>query len=92
MSSISPAPVEETIYTCSYEPPHRLKLESRNITPRGVVLRLSDADRPEIPPREIFVTRAELKMGYENVYKACFLCVDRGRKEKAFAIPKTDLE
>jgi hypothetical protein len=53
---------------------------------------LSDADRPETPPREIFVTRAELKMGYENVYKACFLCVDQGRKEKAFTIPKSDLE
>ena len=94
MSSISPADAahEETIYECSFEPPHRLKLESKSVTPRGVVLRLSDADRPEIPPREIFVTRAELKMGYENVYKACFLCVDRGRKEKAFTIPKTDLE
>jgi hypothetical protein len=81
-----------TIYTCSFEPPHRLKLESKNTTARGVVLRLSDADDPEIPPREVFVTRAELKMGYENVYKACFLCVDRGRKEKAFTIPKSDLE
>lgn len=94
MSPTAPAGAlpEETIYTCSYEPPHRLKLESRSVTPRGVVLRLSDADNPDIPPREIFVTRAELKMGYENVYKACFLCVDRGRKEKAFAIPKSDLE
>ncbi len=94
MSSISPAADgnQDTIYVCSFEPPHRLKLESKSVTPRGVVLRLSDADRPEIPPREIFVTRAELKMGYENVYKACFLCVDRGRKEKAFAIPKSDLE
>lgn len=53
---------------------------------------MSAADEPELPPREIFVTSAELKMGYENVYKACFLCVDRGRKEKAFAIPKSDLE
>ena len=86
------SPVEATIYECSFEPPHRLKLESATTTPRGVVLRLSDADRPEVPPREIFVTNAELKMGYENVYKACFLCVDRGRKEKAFAIPKSDLD
>ena len=83
---------EEIIYTCSFEPPHRLKLESKSVSSRGVVLRLSDADHPEIPPREVFVTRAELKMGYENVYKACFLCVDRGRKEKAFTIPKSDLE
>ena len=94
MSSISPAnaSAEETIYTCSFEPPHRLKLESKTLTPRGTVLRLSDADHPEIPPRHVFVTGAELKMGYENVYKACFLCVDRGRKEKAFAVPKSDLE
>ena len=94
MSSNSPvsANAEETIYACSFEPPHHLRLESKSVTPRGVVLRLSDADRPEIPPREIFVTRAELKMGYENVYKACFLCVDRGHREKAFAIPKSDLE
>jgi hypothetical protein len=53
---------------------------------------MSDADEPSLPAREVFVTRAELKMGYENVLKACFLCVDRGRKEKAFAIPKSDLE
>jgi hypothetical protein len=94
MSSNAPANAlpKDTIYTCSFEPPHRLKVESQSATPRGVVLRLSDADNPGIPPREIFVTRAELKMGYENVYKACFLCVDRGRKEKAFAIPKSDLE
>jgi len=92
---ITPAPAgtpEATIYTCSFEPPHRLKLESSSATPRGVLLRLSDADNPDIPPREVFVTLAELKMGYENVYKACFLCVDRGRKEKAFAIPKSDLQ
>ncbi len=81
-----------TIYTCSFEPPHRLKLESATSTPRGVLLRLSDADRAESLPRDVFVTAAELKMGYENVYKACFLCVDRGRKEKAFAIPKSDLQ
>ncbi len=83
---------EEGIYQCFAEPPHRLRMETKTRTPRGVLLRMSAADEPALPPREIFVTAAELKMGYENVYKACFLCVDQGRKEKAFAIPKSDLQ
>lgn len=83
---------EETIYTCTYEPPHRLRLDARTATPRGVTLRLSDADDRRKPAREIFVTKSELAMGYDPIYKACFLCVDRGRKEKAFAIPASDLE
>ena len=84
--------MSDTIYSCSAEPPHRILLESRTVTPRGVALRLSDADDPDKTALDLFVTKAELKMGYENVYKACFLCVDRGRREKAFAIPKSDLE
>lgn len=83
---------EDGVYLCFAEPPHRLHVDARTKTSRGVLLRMSSADDPRLPPREIFVTNAELKMGYENVYKACFLCVDRGRKEKAFAIPKSDLE
>ena len=83
---------EETVYTCTFEPPHRLRLDARSANPRGVSLRLSDADDPRKPPREIFVTKAELGMGYDTIYKACFLCVDRGRKEKAFGIPASDLE
>jgi hypothetical protein len=82
----------DAFYRCSAEPPHRIRLVSRTITPRGVVALLADADDPDSPPREIFVTRAELAMGSDDVYKACFVCVDRGRKEKAFAIPKSDLE
>ena len=84
--------MSDTVYLCTSEPPHRLLFEGKSATPRGVAVRLSDADHPEKPPREIFVTNAELKMGYENVVKACFLCVDQGRKEKAVAIPKSDLE
>jgi hypothetical protein len=84
--------MSETIYFCSLEPPHRLRLETKSATSRGVALRLSDADRPEMPSRDLFVTNAEMKMGYENVLKACFLCVDQGRKERAIAIPKSDLE
>jgi len=82
----------ETVYSCTYEPPHRLRLDSRAANARGVTLRLSDGDRPDGPGREIFVTNAEIAMGYDPIYKACFLCVDRGRKEKAFAIPLDDLE
>ncbi len=83
---------EDDIYLCFAEPPHRLHLDSKTRSGRGVLLRMSAADQPALPPREVFVTAAELKMGYENVYKACFLCVDRGNREKAFAIPKSDLE
>jgi len=81
----------ETVYSCTFEPPHRLRLDSRIANPRGVTLRLSDGDRADGPGREIFVTNAEIAMGYDPIYKACFLCVDRGRKEKAFPIPLDDL-
>ncbi len=83
---------EETVYTCTFEPPHRIRLDARSTTPRGVTLRLSDADDPAGSSRDVFVTKAELGMGYDTIFKACFLCVDRGRKEKAFAIPASDLE
>jgi hypothetical protein len=79
------------VYACTAEPPHHLRMDSATATPRGVRLVMSDMDHPDGPPRELFVTRAELKMGYEDVYKACYLCVDQGRREKAFAIPKIDL-
>jgi len=85
-------PEDNGVYRCSAEPPHRLRLESRTITPRGVVALLSDGDDPAAPPREVFVTNAELSMSSDEVYKACFRCVDLGRREKAFAIPKSDLE
>ena len=83
---------EEIVYACTFEPPHRIRLDARTANPRGVALRCSDADDPGKPSREIFVTKAELGMGYDPIYKACFLCVDRGRKEKAFAIPLSDIE
>jgi hypothetical protein len=31
-------------------------------------------------------------MGYENLYKACFVCVDRGSKENAIELPKDQIE
>lgn len=83
---------EDDIYLCHAEPPHRLHVDSKTATAGGILLRLSDADNRALPRRDLFVTNAEMKMGYENVFKACFLCVDRGRKEKGFAIPKSDLE
>jgi hypothetical protein len=33
-----------------------------------------------------------MKMGYENVYKACFVCVDRGLRENAISLPKDQIE
>jgi hypothetical protein len=44
------------------------------------------------PPRDVFVTNREMKMGYENVYKACFVCVDNGQRENAIAMPKDQIE
>jgi hypothetical protein len=40
----------------------------------------------------VYVTNREMKMGYDDVYKACFVCVDQGRKETAIALPKADIE
>jgi hypothetical protein len=33
-----------------------------------------------------------MTMGYEDVYKACFVCVDEGKKESAIALPKAQIE
>ena len=52
---------------------------------------LSRVDEP-YPPRDVFVTNREMKMGYENVYKACFVCVDQGVRENAIAVPKDQIE
>jgi hypothetical protein len=83
---------EEIVFACTAEPPHHLRLVSRTATPRGISLRLSDADDTRPSLREVFVTKSELSMGYDPIYKACFLCVDIGRKEKAFPIPVADIE
>jgi hypothetical protein len=44
------------------------------------------------PPRQLFITNREMKMGYDDVYKGCFVCVDGGRKETAIVMPKADIE
>ncbi len=44
------------------------------------------------PRREMFITNREMKMGYESVYKACYVCVDGGLKETAIVLPKAEIE
>jgi hypothetical protein len=76
------------VFLCGLEPPHRLRIVSMFRTPGGVAFRVRDADDPFSEERELFVTNRELKGGYENVWKACFVCVNQGRKERAVAFPK----
>jgi hypothetical protein len=81
----------ETAYECTNEPPHRFAIVDRLRNRDGILVSLKRLDAP-YPKRELFVTNRELKMGYENVLKACFVCVDQGRKETAIVLPKSDLE
>jgi hypothetical protein len=76
---------------CTLEPPHRFRLVARARVPGGVLVTLRRIDEP-YPDRDLFITQRELKMGYDNVAKACFVCVDRGLKETAILIPKSDIE
>lgn len=78
-------------FECTAEPPHRFAIAGRVRVRNGVLVTLRRLDEP-YPPRDLFVTARELKMGYENVYKACFVCVDRGLKENAIALPKDQIE
>jgi len=79
------------VLECTAEPPHRFALVERSRVGNGIVVTLSRLDEP-YPPREIHVTAREMRMGYENVFKACFVCVDRGLKENAIALPKDQIE
>ena len=56
-----------------------------------MLVTLRRIDEP-YPDRDLFITQRELKMGYDNVAKACFVCVDGGLKETAILIPKSDIE
>ncbi len=76
---------------CSAEPPHLFVLTERARTRGGILVTLRRVDAP-YPPRQVFVTDREMKMGYDDVHKACFVCVDKGRKETAIALPKADIE
>lgn len=86
MSTEAAAPLE-----CTAEPPHRFRIDGRVRVRNGVLLTLARVDAP-YPPRDLFVTTRELKMGYENVFKGCFVCVDRGLSENAIAIPKDHIQ
>jgi len=81
----------ETAFECTNEPPHRFAIAERLRNRNGVLVVLKRLDEP-YPRREVFVTNRELKMGYENVFKACFVCVDQGRKENAIVLSKSDIE
>jgi hypothetical protein len=76
---------------CTAEPPLLFTIAGRVRLRNGVLVTLRRVDEP-YPPRDVFITSRELKMGYENVYKGCFVCVDRGLKENAIALPKGDVE
>ena len=76
---------------CTAEPPHRFAIAERSRVGNGILVTLKRLDEP-YPPRNVFVTNREMKMGYDNVQKACYVCVDAGRKETAIAIPKAEIE
>jgi hypothetical protein len=76
---------------CTHEPPHRFVIAQRARLGAGVLVGLQRVDEP-YPRRDVFVTSRELKMGQDNVYKACFVCVDRGLRETAIVLPKADIE
>ncbi|HTO88670.1 MAG TPA: hypothetical protein VMR54_14220 [Thermoanaerobaculia bacterium] len=78
-------------FACTAQPPHRFALGERTRIRGGILVTLRRLDAP-YPPRQVFVTDREMKMGYDDVYKACFVCVDRGRKETAIAVPKAEIE
>jgi hypothetical protein len=78
-------------FTCTAQPPHRFALGERTRIRGGILVTLRRLDAP-YPPRQVFVTDREMKMGYDDVYKACFVCVDSGRKETAIAVPKAEIE
>lgn len=79
------------VVDCTAEPPHRFRITERVRTASGILVTVERVDRP-YPPREVFVTNREMKMGYDDVYKACFVCVDLGRKENAITLPKSEIE
>jgi hypothetical protein len=78
-------------FECTAEPPHRFVISERSRVGDGILVTLRRRDEP-YPPRNVFITKREMKMGYEVVYKACFVCVDRGLSENAIALPKDQIE
>ena len=76
---------------CTHEPPHRFVVATRSRLNGGVLVGLQRVDEP-YPRRDVFVTSREMKMAQDNVLKACFVCVDRGYRETAIVLPKSDVE
>ena len=89
--STNASPEPASGFACSGNPSHRFAIAERSRTRGGILVTLKRLDAP-YPRREVFVTDREMKMGYDDVYKACFVCVDGGKKETAIAIPKADIE
>jgi hypothetical protein len=85
--SAEPVPTFE----CTQEPPHRFAIRSRSRVRGGILVTLQRVDAP-YPARDLFITAREMKMAQDDVYKGCFVCVDRGLRETAIALPKADLE
>ena len=81
----------ETRFACTNDPPHHFTISARRRVRGGIVITLSRLDAA-YPPRELFITSREMKMSGDDVVKACFACVDRGIKEKAIALAKSEIE
>ena len=78
-------------FECTQEPPHRFSIRSRARVRGGILVTLQRVDAP-YPQRDLFITAREMKMAQDDVYKGCFVCVDRGLRETAIALPKGDVE
>ena len=76
---------------CTHEPPHRFAIVGRARVANGILLTLQRVDE-RYPARDLFITNREMKMGSDNVYKACFVCVDRGFRETAIVLVKSDVD
>jgi hypothetical protein len=76
---------------CTHEPPHRFSIAGRARVAGGILLTLQRQDE-RYPARDLFITNREMKMAGDFVYKACFVCVDRGLRETAIALPKSDVD
>ena len=76
---------------CTHEPPHRFAIAGRARVANGILLTLQRVDE-RYPERDLFITNREMKMGGDNVFKACFVCVDRGFRETAIVIAKSDVD
>jgi hypothetical protein len=78
-------------FECTQEPPHRFAIRGRARVPGGILVTLQRLDAP-YPLKDLFITAREMKMAQDDVYKGCFVCVDRGLRETAIALPKADVE